>query len=81
MISDQVNKKELISWIEKLSDPVMLQTIRSLKEDSESSQDFWHELPDSVKESINRAKSELDSGKGIPHKDVMQLAKERFLEN
>lgn len=79
MISDQTNKKELIAWIEELSDPVMLQTIKTLKEDSERSQDFWHELPESVKESIIRAKSELDSGKGIPHQDVIRLAKERFL--
>lgn len=81
MISDQVNKKELINWIEQLSDPAMLQTIRTLKEDSESSRDFWNDLPDYVKESIKRAKSDLDSGKGISHDEVMQLAKKSFKNN
>jgi hypothetical protein len=43
--------------------------------------DFWHELPNEVKQSINEAKAELDRGEGIPHEQVMAEIKERFLKS
>lgn len=43
--------------------------------------DFWDELPESVKQSINEAKAELDAGKGIPHDKVMADIRERFLRS
>lgn len=80
MISEPINKKQLIDWIEELSDTAMLQTLQSLKESSEGGKDFWQELPDGVKQAINLAKEELDGGTGIAHTDVMEQAKRRFLQ-
>jgi hypothetical protein len=42
--------------------------------------DFWEELPGEVKQSINKAKTELDNGEGIPHNEVMAGVRERFLK-
>jgi hypothetical protein len=42
--------------------------------------DFWAELPDHVKLSINEAKAQLDRGEGIPHEEVMSEMKKRFLK-
>ena len=43
--------------------------------------DFWEELPDAVKQSINKAKAQLDRGEGIPHNVVMAKVKARFLKS
>jgi len=40
--------------------------------------DFWHELPEAIKESINEAKAQLDRGEGIPHNTVMADVKSRL---
>jgi len=79
MISDDINKKKLIHWIEELSDPAMLQTLQSLKENSETGEDFWDELPEHVKKAISHAKEEADAGLRITHSEVMEQAKKRFL--
>jgi hypothetical protein len=42
--------------------------------------DFWTELPEDVKQSIDEAKAELDRGEGIPHEEVMAEVKRRFLK-
>lgn len=42
--------------------------------------DFWTELPEHVKESVNQAKEELKSGHGIPHDNVMAEIKSKFLK-
>ncbi len=73
-----VNKQELISWINKLEDPATLKNIQLLKNNAESEQDFWNDLPEETKKAINRAKEELDEGKGIPHEQVMAEMRTRF---
>jgi len=79
MVTDSIDKQQLINWIEELTDPVMLHTIQSLKEHSQSNTDFWDDLPEPVKSAINKAKAELDGGASLLHKDVMDEAKSRFL--
>jgi len=48
-----------------------------IAQDDES--DFWNEIPDHVKQAIEQAKKEVDSGQGIPHAQVMAEVKARFL--
>ena len=56
----------------------MLVTLRSMKNKA-SSGDFWHDLPEELKESINQAKKEAGEGKGIPHQEAMKQIREQFL--
>ena len=44
-----------------------------------SETDFWTEIPLEVKQTICKAKVELDDGEGTPHKQVMSEIKDRFL--
>jgi hypothetical protein len=44
-----------------------------------SENDFWKDLPSEVKQAINHAKDQLDRGEGVPHKQVMDEIKSRFL--
>jgi len=43
--------------------------------------DFWTELPEGIKQSINEAKAQLDRGEGIVHNEIMAGVKERFLKS
>ncbi len=78
MSTSATNKQELIDWIDRLEDQAMLQNLVNLKETTEG-KDFWHDLPEEVKEAINRGKKQLDEGKGIPHEQVRKKIKDRFL--
>lgn len=44
-----------------------------------SEEDFWDELPDEVKQSIDEAKDQMDREEGMPHDEVIARIKERFL--
>jgi hypothetical protein len=79
MNTDSIDKQQLLNWIEELTDPVMLHTIQSLKEHSQSNTDFWNDLPESVKSAINKAKTELDNGASLSHEEVIGEANRRFL--
>jgi hypothetical protein len=75
---DIAQKYKIVEKIMQSEDDVLLNEINSLL--STSKNDFWFDLPDGVKQSINQAKSELDRGEGIPHEQVMAEIRERFLK-
>ena len=54
---------------------------KGLEISANSRNDFWHDLPDTVKLQIDNAITQLDQGQGILHEDIMTAAKERFLNN
>ena len=70
-------KYKIVEKIIQSNDDSLLNEIKSLIGLSET--DFWAELPTEVKQSINKAKAELDRGEGIPHSQVMSEIKSRFL--
>jgi hypothetical protein len=43
-----------------------------------SEDDFWNELSEAHKRKVERAISDLDAGKGIPHEAVMQEFRQRY---
>jgi predicted transcriptional regulator len=78
LMNTHPDKKELIEWISNLTDPKTLEKIKSLKTAIESDTDFFQDLPEEVKQSINKGISELDDGRGIPHDQVMKEIRERI---
>jgi len=40
---------------------------------------FWTDVPQEVKQAIEKAKKQLDLGEGIAHDEVMRKIKSRFL--
>jgi hypothetical protein len=71
-------KYKIVEKIIQSEDEQLLSEIGSILGVPES--DFWEELPEEVKQSINKAKTELDNGEGIPHNEVMAGVRERFLK-
>lgn len=74
---DSATKYQLVEKIVQSNDESLLNEIKSLVGLSES--DFWTDFPPEVKQAVNRAKDELDRGKGIPHAQVLSEIKNRFL--
>lgn len=70
-------KNKIVEKIIQSNDEILLNEIKSLVGLSEG--DFWNELPDKVKQSVNKAKGELDGGQGSEHTKVVQKVKSRFL--
>ncbi|HEY0246284.1 MAG TPA: hypothetical protein VGC01_12020 [Mucilaginibacter sp.] len=58
-------KYKIVEKIIQSEDDVVLNEIKSMLDVQEV--DFWFDLPEEVKQSVNIAKNELNSGKGIPH--------------
>ncbi|HZX57625.1 MAG TPA: hypothetical protein VFE54_02830 [Mucilaginibacter sp.] len=75
---DIEQKYKILEKIMQSEDDVLLSEIDSLLNSSQN--DFWSELPPEVKQGIDKSKSELDRGEGIPHKQVMSEVRERFLK-
>ncbi len=73
----QEEKKELIDWIQELTDPEVIKNIKSIKESIEQEQ-TWDQLPDSAKSSIKRGIKDADSGRVISDEDFWANFKDRL---
>lgn len=71
-------KNKIVEKIMQSDDDLLLNEVKALV--GLSDKDFASELPLEVKQAINKAKSQLDAGEGIPHDQVMSEVKSRFLK-
>ncbi len=72
-------KFKLVEKIITTKDEALLEEIKSLLGFSEN--DFWDELSDSAKASIQRGLEQSQRGETIPHEKVMSEIKSRFLKS
>jgi len=63
-------KLELIEWLTKLEDSDTLDYLKIVKDSNESEQDWWNELPESVKAGIKRGLDDVNEGRTVSHNDV-----------
>jgi len=63
-------KLELIEWLTKLEDSETLNYLKIVKDSNESSEDWWHKLPESVKDGIQRGLNDVTEGRIVSHEDV-----------
>lgn len=70
-------KYKIVEKIIESNDDTLLNQINNLLGLSEN--DFWTELPQEVQQAIRKSKQELDLGVGIPHTQVIDEIKKRFL--
>jgi len=73
----QAVKLDLIRKITLMENEAMIEAINHLLNSKEatSTTDWWDELNQAQRESIQTARQQMAAGKGIPHDDI-QLAKE-----
>lgn len=70
-------KYKIAEKIIESNDDTMLNQIKSLLGLSEN--DFWTELPIEVQQAIRQSERELEQGDGIPHLQIMDEIKKRYL--
>jgi hypothetical protein len=76
---DIAEKNKIVERILLSDDDVLLNEIEALVGLSDN--DFGTTLPTHIKDAIDKAKSQLDAGEGIPHQVVMNEMRSRFLKS
>lgn len=56
----------------------ILNAVKTMLSKQGEGEDFWDELPDDIKESIEESLRQTQSNKTIPHNDVIREAKEKY---
>ncbi len=69
----KAKKLDLIEWLLHLKDEATLEKVYNLKEDT--AKDWYDELPEAVKNSIEKGLKEEREGKLTPHDQVMESIK------
>ena len=69
-IPDNLQAKELLNFILKTN----IFKVKEIKKD------FWEELPENVKVSINKGIKQAKNGQLTPHNEVMQNVKAKYLQ-
>jgi len=64
----QKHKLELIHWLSSLSDAKIIEKLISIKHDVQK--DFWDELSDAEKQSIEKGIKDADEGRLVPHDEI-----------
>lgn len=64
-------KNTLHEMIDQVDDPEVLYAVQELL-NSQPTVDFWDELPDEVKKSIEIGLKQAENGEVIPHEEVMK---------
>lgn len=73
----QAKKLELVQLILNTRKPLTLKKVEEvLKNEKES--DWWNEISDSERRSIEKGLAEADEGKLIPHEQVMKEVKAKY---
>jgi hypothetical protein len=67
----QDTKLDLIQWISGIQDEGVIEQLSDYKKSTES--DWWDELSDEEKASIERGIEDADCGRVHSHKDVMKV--------
>ena len=70
MIDFNIESKKLalIQWLTSLNDVSMIDKILELKQ--KETKDWWNEISDEEKESIEKGLSDAESGKLKPHSEI-----------
>ncbi|MCG2779961.1 MAG: hypothetical protein L6264_03360 [Weeksellaceae bacterium] len=69
-LSIQNKKLELIQWLSTVEDLSVINKIFEIKKEKS---DWWDELSEAEKESIEKGLKDLDEGKTVSHSEVKKL--------
>lgn len=74
----QTEKLDLIEWISKLNDTIIIDKLRELKDDYSKSKDWWETLKKEELDSINRGLKDFEEGRTHSH-DTARKVYEKYL--
>ncbi len=65
-------KLELIEWLTKLDDNETLEYLKVVKDSISNNSDWWDDLPEALKQGIERGLKDIENGRTTSHEDVMK---------
>jgi predicted transcriptional regulator len=68
MPTTQIDKQELIHWIEGLNDRRTLRLLQLLKTE-QTENDWWNDLPQAVKDAIDEGLADIEAGRVISNEE------------
>lgn len=68
-MNSEIEKLKLIEWIIKLKDDSVVEKLKMLKEHQKQT-DWWDEITEEEKASIEKGLGDIKAGKVIPHNKV-----------
>ncbi|MEO8211307.1 MAG: hypothetical protein ABI840_12175 [bacterium] len=71
----QSEKQSLIEWISQLEDESIIEDIKMFRENSTNGKDWWDELTDEQKISIERGLKDVEEGNVVPYSQVKEKVK------
>ncbi|MFA5418937.1 MAG: hypothetical protein WC341_10815 [Bacteroidales bacterium] len=74
----QMEKLDLIEWISKLNDTIIIDKLRELKDNYSKSKDWWDTLKKEEMDSINRGLKDFEEGRTHSHNTARKVY-EKFL--
>ncbi|MCY7362624.1 MAG: hypothetical protein LH629_11255 [Ignavibacteria bacterium] len=74
------DKQSLIDWISSLEDETIIETIKEFKESYSSKKDWWDEISEAEKNSIDRGLKDAEEGRVIPYEQVKEKYKKWISE-
>lgn len=72
----KAKKLDLIEWLLHLKDETTIEKVYNLKE--ETSANWYNELPEAAKASIEQGQREAREGKVTPHHQVMERIRAKY---
>ena len=63
-------KLELIAWLTQLDDDETIQYLKIVKDSKAGNHDWWDDLTEEQKQSIERGLGDIEAGRIIPHNDI-----------
>ena len=69
----QAEKLSLIEWISRINDKSIISKLRRIQEEHVESEDWWSELNQAEKESIERGLKDIEEGRVHSHETVQEL--------
>ena len=69
----QTEKLKLIEWLSKIEDLSIISKIRKIKDEYTGPDDWYNELSQEEKDSINRGLEDIDKGRIHSHESVKKI--------
>ena len=69
-MEQEVIKLELIEWLAKLEDKETIEYLKLIKDSWSSGHDWWDDLSDDERASIERGIKDIEQGRTTPHEAV-----------
>ncbi len=71
----KAEKLELIQWLAQLTDENIIAKIRNLRNEKT---DWWDQIADEERVSIQEGLEELERGEGVSHEEVLKKVRDKY---